>query len=171
MFCFILLILTELDHDHFNNQLRRDIVAKVFHYFNVKGKITTKMVKRVGDVAGSGKKPAPQKGRGKARIGNLRAPQRRGGGKAWGPVPRDLTEKIPSKIRVKALQIMLSAKLYEDRIVLIESEKINYLRTNYLKKVLEPYECDKLTFLTGFEPDHNFMLSARNLKNINVKDP
>lgn len=64
----------ELDPKHFNTQLRRDIVSKVFHYFNVKGKITTKLVKRVGDVAGSGKKPAPQKGRGKARIGNKRAP-------------------------------------------------------------------------------------------------
>ena len=57
----------ELDHKYFNTQLRRDIVAKVFHYFQVKGKKTTKLVKRVGDVAGSGKKPAPQKGRGKAR--------------------------------------------------------------------------------------------------------
>ena len=78
-------------------------MAKVFHYFSVKGKITTKLVKRVGDVSGSGKKPAPQKGRGKGRIGNLRAPQRSGGGKAWGPVPRDLTENINAKVRVKAL--------------------------------------------------------------------
>jgi len=67
--------------------LRRDIVSRSFHYFSVKGKVRTKMVKRSGDVAGSGKKPAPQKGRGKARIGNRRAPQRRGGGKAMGPVP------------------------------------------------------------------------------------
>ena len=64
----------ELDQKHFNNVLRRDIVSKVYHYFNVKGKVKTKMVKRKGDVAGSGKKPAQQKGRGMARIGNLRAP-------------------------------------------------------------------------------------------------
>ena len=74
-----------------------------------------------------------------ARIGNKRAPQSAGGGKAHGPVPRDLTEKINSKLRVKALQIMLSAILYEDRIVLIESEKINFLKTNYLANVLKPY--------------------------------
>ena len=54
-----LFIHTELDQTHFNTQLRRDIVSKVFHYFNVKGKVTTKLVKRVGDVSGSGKKPAP----------------------------------------------------------------------------------------------------------------
>ena len=146
-------------------------MAKVFHYFNVKGKITTKLVKRVGDVAGSGKKPAPQKGRGMARIGNKRAPQRSGGGKAQGPVPRDLTEKINSKQRVKALQIMLAAKLYEDRIVLIESEKINFLKTNYLANILKPYNTDRLTFLTSFTPDDNFLLSSKNLKNITVKNP
>jgi large subunit ribosomal protein L4 len=146
-------------------------VAKVFHYFNVKGKITTKLVKRVGDVAGSGKKPAPQKGRGMARIGNRRAPQRRKGGKAHGPVPRDLTEKINTKLRIKALQVMLSAKLYEDRIVLIESEKLEYLKTNYLDQILEPYNTDRLTFLTGFNPCHNFVLSSKNIKNVTLKNP
>jgi len=45
------------------------------------------MVLRVGDVAGSGRKPVPQKGRGASRQGNKRAPQRKGGGKAMGPVP------------------------------------------------------------------------------------
>ena len=106
-----------------------------------------------------------------ARIGNLRAPHRAGGGKAMGPVPRDLTEKIPAKIRVKALQIMLAAKLYEERIVLIESEQIKFLKTNYLANVLKPYQTDRLTFLTGFTPDDNFTLSAKNIPNINVKNP
>ena len=62
-----------------------------------------KRTKRKGDVAGSGKKPAQQKGRGMARIGNKRAPQRAKGGKAHGPVPRDLTEKINGKTRLKAI--------------------------------------------------------------------
>ena len=57
----------------------------------------------VGDVAGSGKKPAPQKGRGAGRVGNKRAPQRKKGGAAHGPVPRDLTEGIQAKTRIKAL--------------------------------------------------------------------
>ena len=63
-----------LDSKNFNLPLRRDIVSKVFHYFNVKGVKKTKMVLRKGDVAGSGKKPVPQKGRGAARQGNKRAP-------------------------------------------------------------------------------------------------
>ena len=77
-----------------------------------------------------------------------------------GPVPRDLTEKINPKTRIKALQIMLAAKLYEDRIVLIETEKLKVLKTNYLSNILKPYETDKLLFLTGFKADEKFVLSA-----------
>jgi len=129
------------------------------------------LVKRVGDVSGTGKKPFPQKGRGKARVGNLRAPHRAGGGKAHGPVPRDLTEKINNKVRIKALQIMLSAKLYEDRIVMIDTEEIDYLKTKFLFEILKPYQADRLTFLTGFDADINFLQSATNLKNVVVKNP
>lgn len=160
-----------LDPKNFNNPLRRDIVSKVFHYFNVKGVKLIKTVMGKGDVAGSGKKPAPQKGRGAARIGNKRAPQRKNGGKAHGPVPRDLTEKINGKLRLKAIQIMLSAKLYEDRIVLLDSESIEYAKTKYLQEILKPYMSDKITFLTGFEADVNFTKAAQNLSNVRVKNP
>lgn len=64
----------DLDQNLFNLPLRRDIVHNVYEYFEHKGKVVTKRVKTMGDTAGSGKKPAPQKGRGAARIGNLRAP-------------------------------------------------------------------------------------------------
>lgn len=57
----------DLDHKYFNQPLRRDIVSRVFHYFNVKGVKLNKRVKTVGDTAGSGKKPTPQKGQGRAR--------------------------------------------------------------------------------------------------------
>jgi len=143
----------------------------VHHYYSVKGKKLTKLVRRVGDVSGSGKKPAPQKGRGKARVGNLRAPHRRNGGKAHGPVPRDLTEKINNKVRIKALQIMLSAKLYEDRIVMIETEELEYLKTKFLFEILKPYQADRLTFLVSFDACINFTQAASNLKNVVVKNP
>mmetsp|Transcript_5055 Transcript_5055/g.8620 ORF Transcript_5055/g.8620 Transcript_5055/m.8620 type:complete len:171 (-) Transcript_5055:600-1112(-) len=79
-----------LDHDIFNQPLRRDIVAKVLHYFNMRGRLRTKVAKTVGDVRGTGKKPVQQKGRGAARQGNKRAPQRKKGGAAHGPKFQDL---------------------------------------------------------------------------------
>lgn len=86
-------------------------------------------------------------------------------------MPRDLTEKINGKLRLKAIQIMLSAKLFEDRIVLIESEEIEYAKTKYLQEILSPYMSDKLTFLTSFDSDKNFELAAQNLGNVRVKNP
>jgi len=56
-----------LDQDLFNQPLRRDIVHNAFEYFNHKGKSIWKRVKTIGDVAGSGIKPFPQKGRGASR--------------------------------------------------------------------------------------------------------
>ena len=86
-------------------------------------------------------------------------------------MPRDLTEKINGKVRIKAAQIMLSAKLYEDRIVLLDSEQIEWAKTKYLHEILSPFMTDKLTFLTGFDADKNFCLAAQNLKNVRVKNP
>lgn len=66
---------------------------------------------------------------------------------------------------------MLAAKLYEDRIVIIEAETLKVLKTNYLANILKPYQTDKLTFLTSFTPDNKFVLSAQNIKNVTVKNP
>lgn len=66
---------------------------------------------------------------------------------------------------------MLSAKLFEDRIVLIDSEKLDYYKTKYLMEIMKPYESDRLTFLTPFDCDRNFELACRNLKNITIRNP
>ena len=160
-----------MDQQYFNNPLRRDIVKNVFHYFHVKGVKRTKVAKTVGDVSGSGKKPAPQKGRGKARQGNKRAPQRKGGGAAHGPKYQDLTEKMPRKVRLKAISIMLSAKLFEDRIVLIDSEQLDFHRTKYINEILAPFMSDKLLFLTPFDVSVNFKHATSNLQNVILRNP
>lgn len=66
---------------------------------------------------------------------------------------------------------MLSAKLYEDRIVMIDTEAIEHAKTQYLNEILKPFMSDKLLFLTPFDQDENFTKACGNLKNINVKNP
>ena len=66
---------------------------------------------------------------------------------------------------------MLSAKLFEDRLVLIDSEEIEYMKTKYLHEVLKPYMSDRLTFLTPFDADENFTKACRNLSNIRLANP
>ena len=140
-----------LDPENFNQPLRRDIVHKVFEYFEHQGKSVWKRAKTSGDVAGSGKKPTPQKGRGAARQGNRRAPQRAGGGKAHGPVPRSLEFPVNNKQRLLALKVMLSAKLFEDRLIFVDSEELEYPKTQLLEAIVAPFKQDKLCFLTGNE--------------------
>jgi large subunit ribosomal protein L4 len=128
--------------------LRRDIIKNVFDYWNDKDRYILKKTKDFGDVAGSGKKPFPQKGRGASRQGNKRAPQRKGGGVTHGPVPRCLGFPINNKLRLLALKTMLSAKLYEDKLIFIDSEAIEYPKTTLLEAIVKPYGSDKLCFVT-----------------------
>ena len=128
--------LANLDPKHFNQPLRRDLVHRVHHYFLNLHKKTYTRTKTRGDVAGSGSKMRPQKKSGKARQGDKRAPHLKKGGKAHGPVPKDYSFPINEKVRLQALKTILSAKLYEERIILIEDEKLEHGKTVYLNEII-----------------------------------
>ena len=66
---------------------------------------------------------------------------------------------------------MLSAKLFEDRLVIIDSEEIEHMKTKYLYEVLKPYMSDRLTFLTPFDANNNFIKACGNLSNVNIANP
>lgn len=163
--------MVELDPEIYNLPLRRDIVKNVFDYWNKKDRYILKKTKDFGMVAGSGIKPVPQKGRGAARQGNKRAPQRKGGGVSHGPVPRCLGYPINHKVRLLAIKTLLSAKLFEDRVVFIDSEAIEYPKTQYLNAIVEPYGHDKLCFVAGESVDANFVQASGNIKNLKIRAP
>lgn len=137
----------------------------------MKGKYVWKRTKTVGDVAGSGVKPFAQKGRGAARAGNKRAPQRKGGAKAHGVVPRNLEFPINNKLRLQAYKILLSAKLYEDKLVFIESEQLEYSKTKYLDEIVKPFGFDKLLFVSGHETCPNFEMAQSAISNVHLRTP
>lgn len=67
---------------------------------------------------------------------------------------------------------MLSAKLFEDRLIFVDTEELEFPKTQLLEAIVAPFKQDKLCFLTGAEPvNNNFQLAARNLLNIRVKTP
>ena len=67
---------------------------------------------------------------------------------------------------------MLSAKLFEDRLIFIDSEELEYPKTTLLEQIVSPFRLDKLCFLTGSQPNNNnFQLAARNLSNVRVRTP
>uniref|UniRef100_A0A7S3IXP3 Uncharacterized protein n=1 Tax=Strombidium inclinatum TaxID=197538 RepID=A0A7S3IXP3_9SPIT len=74
-------------------------------------------------------------------------------------------------MRLKALQIALSAKLFEGRIVMVDSEHTPFAKTKYLDEVMKPFFTDRLAMVTGFDPCPNFSTAAKNIKNLSVFNP
>ena len=132
--------IVNMDPFIYNNPLRRDLIHNVYHYFKYKYKIRTHRAMDKGDVAGSGKKPRGQKKTGMARIGNKRAPGRYKGGKAHGPVPKEYYFPLNEKIRLQALKSLLSARLYEEKIIIIDTEKLEFPKTSYLNEIMAPFK-------------------------------
>ena len=103
----------------FNAPVRRDLVHRCVRWQLAKRQAGTHSAKGRGEVSGTGRKPHPQKGTGRARAGTRRAPQHRGGGAAHGPVPRSHAHSLPRKVRRAALAAALSAKLAEGNLVVV----------------------------------------------------
>lgn len=99
--------------------VRADLMARVVHWQLAKRRAGTHLVKTLGDVQGTTRKPWRQKGTGRARQGSLRAPQFRGGGVVHGPVVRDHGYALPKKVRRAGLISALSAKAAEGKVVLL----------------------------------------------------
>ena len=99
----------ELDPSIFNHPIRRDILhlCVVHHLDSLRqGSANTKTR---GEVRGSGAKIRPQKGTGRARLGDGQSPMLRGGGVAFGPKPRDFSTKLPRKVIQMGMRVALRA--------------------------------------------------------------
>lgn len=90
---------------------------------------------------------------------------------AHGPVPRCLGFPVNHKLKLLALKTLLSAKLYEDKLIFIDSESLEFPKTQLLEAIVSPYGQDKLCFLTPQATNANFSFAAQNLQNISVKQP
>ncbi|EGR31997.1 hypothetical protein IMG5_098230 [Ichthyophthirius multifiliis] len=162
----------ELDQSIFNVPLRRDFVHSYFIWRQKRDKIQTHICRNKATTRGSGIKPQAQKGTGKARQGNKRSPHLKKGGKAFGPRPRILRQSLNKKVRLQALKVMLSAKLAEGKLRIIESEAVNEPKTRSIAKQLnkiDPYS--RILIIHGYKPDRNFELAHRTIKKIDSAPP
>ena len=121
----------------------------------------TACTKTRGEVAGSGAKPWRQKGTGRARAGSRKSPIWRGGGKAFGPRPRDYSYKLPKKVRRLALRMALSARFGEGNLVVLDSFEMPEIKTKEFVKVMNNFDFDNCLIITGDE-NENVKLSSRN---------
>lgn len=119
------------------------------------------------EVSGGGRKPWRQKGSGRSRAGTIRSPLWRGGGIAFGPKPRDFSQKINKKVRKSALRTALSLKLKEGNLVLLDEILIDAPKTKEFLKFAQLHEL-KSALIVDVEPSENLRLGARNLREFKV---
>ncbi len=121
------------------------------------------------EAQGSGRKLFRQKGTGNARPGNLRTPLRVGGGRAFGPKPKDWYKKIPKKKKRLALKLALSERAKENQIVILESLNFNKPNTKLAKELISkiaPEKSKNLLLIDG--NNHAIIKSFSNLQNVEM---
>lgn len=128
----------------------------------------THAVKNRSAVSGGGRKPWKQKGTGRARAGSIREPQFRGGGIVFGPSPRSYAYRINRKAYQLALKSVLSQKVADNKLVVVDALSFEAPKTQDFKKVLTNLSADKKTLVVVDENNENAILSARNLTNVQV---
>ena len=158
----------DLQDSIFGLDARADILHRVVTWQRAKARAGTHAVKTVSDVAGSGKKAFKQKKTGNARQGERYNVHMRGGGVVHGPVVRDHSIDLPKKIRALGLKMVLSSKLKEDSLIVIDSEKLSAAKTGAFAKQLKKLNIASALFVGGENVDENFKKSAANIINVDV---
>ena len=121
-----------------------------------------------GEVRGSTAKILRQKGLGMARMGSNRSPIRRGGGVAFGPKPRSYVQRLPKRMRRLALRSVLSARVGEERLHVIDELAFEAPSTRAARELLEALGIERSVLVVTGAADRNAFLSARNLPGVHV---
>ncbi|HEY9535146.1 MAG TPA: 50S ribosomal protein L4 [Mucilaginibacter sp.] len=129
----------------------------------------THKAKQRNEIAGSTRKLYKQKGTGGARAGSVKSPLFNGGGRVFGPQPRDYSFKLNKKLKVLARYSALTYKAQESNVVVLEDFSFDNIKTkNYIKLVADIKADDVRTLLVLPAANNNVYLSSRNLKKTKV---
>ena len=130
----------------------------------------TQKAKTRSEVSGGGRKPWRQKGTGHARQGSTRAPQWKGGGIVFAPVPRDYSLKMNKKEKQAALRSVLTDKVQNNKLIVVDELKMDEIKTKKFVEVLTNIKAEKALVVLG-EKDKNVMCSARNIEDTKMALP
>lgn len=158
----------ELSDDVFALEPRTDILQRMVRYQLAKRQAGTHKAKQRGEVNGPNKKIYKQKGTGQARHGNDKPPQFRGGGRAFGPVPRSHAHDLPKKVRALALKHALSVKAKSNAIVVLDKAELPEPKTANMRGKFDGLGLMNALIIDGASLQDNFALAARNIPNVDV---
>ena len=125
----------------------------------------TQKAKTRSEVSGGGRKPWRQKGTGHARQGSTRAPQWTGGGVVFAPVPRDYSFKMNKKEKRAALKSALTAKVEENKFIVVDEIKFDEIKTKNFANILKNLDVSKALVVLE-DGNINAEISARNIADV-----
>ena len=152
----------------FSTDIKQEIVAKVVNWQLANKRQGSHKVKERNEIVGSNAKIYRQKGTGRARHGSKKVVQFKGGGVVHGPKVRSHNKKIPSKLKKQAIRILLSSKLKDGKLKIIDKLELKSIKTKEVKNKFDKLGIKSATFIEGTDINKNFMLSTRNLKGIDL---
>ena len=154
----------ELNEAVFGVEVNDIVVHQVLVNFLANQRQGTQSTKTRAEVRGGGVKPWRQKGTGRARQGSIRAPQWIKGGIALGPKPRDYRYKLPKKVRALAIKSVLTSKIAENKLVVVDKIELKNIKTKDMVKVLANLKAQKALVVLN-EKNLNVQASTRNIEN------
>jgi len=159
----------KLDDGIFDFEANPALVHQVFVSQRANLRSGTASTKNRSQIVGSTRKIRPQKGTGAARKGSIKSPIQVGGGITFGPSPRSFSKRIPRKMNRNAIKSMLSDKLSDKKLLILDSQGIyEEPSTKQLSEMLKKLKIDSSCLILTKSQDRSFFLSARNIKNVSV---
>jgi large subunit ribosomal protein L4 len=157
----------ELNESVFNVPVKSSVMHNVVNMQLARRRSGTAAVKHRSDVRGSGQKMFRQKGTGRARRGDIKAPLLRGGGSVFGPDPRSYAYPVPKKVRKLALKMALSSKFQSEDLLVVDAIDLEEIKTKAFVGMMENLDLTNALIVTGDKNDR-LELSSRNVPGVKV---
>ncbi|KGF11628.1 50S ribosomal protein L4 [Tissierellia bacterium S5-A11] len=158
----------ELKEDIFNIEVNEHAVYLVVKNILANRRQGTQSAKTRAEVRGGGRKPWRQKGTGRARQGSIRSPQWKGGGVVFAPKPRDYSYTTPKKVRRLALRSVLTSKVQENELILVDALKLEEAKTKAMVQALKALKAAKKSLILVGEGNESVARAAKNIAGVKV---
>ena len=158
----------ELNNAVFDYSASETLVWEAVRAFLAGQRKGTHKAKNRVEVRGGGGKPWRQKGTGRSRVGSVRSPLWRKGGTVFGPRPRDYSQRFPRKKKRGAVRMVLSDKLRNQRLIVVEDLKVESHKTRDFAGILEAFDLSGKVLIVDQPKNHNLYLSSRNLPGVKM---
>ena len=155
----------ELNENVFGIEVNEVAVHTALVNYQANQRQGTQSTKTRAEVRGGGRKPWRQKGTGRARQGSIRATQWIKGGIALGPKPRSYTYSIPRKVKQLAFKSVLTSKVQEGKLVVVDKLELKEIKTKEMVNVLNNLKANNALVMLN-EKNLNVQASARNIEGV-----